>query len=422
MTNKKRPEEAGRVSEKRTAAIALLDDAVLFLLSLCPILQHYRGLFYNAAVTVLLLLLPYVLIKILNKKGLNSSSLKVVFPLIIFFLYRVIDHGTTVTEAGQAVVFILFMIAIAASCFDTARYINVITGVSVGACLCIIVQYFCYYILDFHLCMVPTSLLLPRAEQWIMLAKTGRYSVTGKLIRFYRPSAFFLEPSHMFIYIFPAATINLLSSENRKKLLISFLLLVGMVLSTSGMGIMAALVLFFLYLGKTPNGKTGFSAKRLLMPTNVLLAVLFLAGCVFAYAKVSFFYNSVIRIFSSGENFSNAVSGRIVSGWSVIKAMRGTQILVGVRDDLSGVSATMSGLFETLFRFGIIGVILSYSFYVRGALQLRKAFFWVAIITIALSFFSQHSHSTMFMINSALVFSEGYKRQMEAAEEADIFS
>ena len=146
MTNKKRPEEAGRVSEKRTAAIALLDDAVLFLLSLCPILQHYRGLFYNAAVTVLLLLLPYVLIKILNKKGLNSSSLKVVFPLIIFFLYRVIDHGTTVTEAGQAVVFILFMIAIAASCFDTARYINVITGVSVGACLCIIVQYFCYYI------------------------------------------------------------------------------------------------------------------------------------------------------------------------------------------------------------------------------------------------------------------------------------
>ena len=377
MTNKKRPEEAGRVSEKRTAAIALLDDAVLFLLSLCPILQHYRGLFYNAAVTVLLLLLPYVLIKILNKKGLNSSSLKVVFPLIIFFLYRVIDHGTTVTEAGQAVVFILFMIAIAASCFDTARYINVITGVSV---------------------------------------------VTGKLIRFYRPSAFFLEPSHMFIYIFPATTINLLSSENRKKLLISFLLLVGMVLSTSGMGIMAALVLFFLYLGKTPNGKTGFSAKRLLMPTNVLLAVLFLAGCVFAYAKVSFFYNSVIRIFSSGENFSNAVSGRIVSGWSVIKAMRGTQILVGVRDDLSGVSATMSGLFETLFRFGIIGVILSYSFYVRGALQLRKAFFWVAIITIALSFFSQHSHSTMFMINSALVFSEGYKRQMEAAEEADIFS
>lgn len=400
--------------------LSIVDKAALFLLSVCPVLQHYKGIFINAAVTVLLLLFPYVFWKIIKKDSLNVKGIKIVFPLIAFYLFQVVDHGTSVTEAGQAVVFIIYVTAISAGCFDTNLFIRMLTAVSAAACVCIIAQYFCYYFLGFHLQLVPTSLLLPRCRQWILLAQTGRYSITGKLMKFYRPSAFFLEPSHMFIYLFTPATLRLLCAEKKKELLTAFLLLLGMVLSTSGMGILTALMLFFLHLGKTQAKKKGFSATRLLKPANLLITLAFIAACLFAYFKIPFVHHSVARILSSGEDYSNAVEGRISSGWNLIKTLRGKQILIGVQDGMSGVTASMSGFNETLYQYGLIGLLISYVFYVQGLFRLRNGFFWVAFFTIMLSFFSQHTHSTMFMISSTFVFVEGYQRLRDHRKEKNI--
>ena len=387
-----------------------LDKLAIMLLALCPILQHYKGIFINLAVSVFLLLFPYVAVKFVKKRYIELKYFKIALPLVVFYAFQVIDHGTSITEAGQAVVVAVYLFAITGGCFNTRYFIRVITCISIVACICIIIQYICYYLFRFHLQIVPTSLLLERNHQWIMLAKTGRYSITGKMIKFYRPSAFFLEPSHMFIYMFTPLTISMLSSDNSlRNRRISFLLAIGMILTTSGMGILTTILLYVAYVSKTNGTGKRFSLEMFFQPKNVLKMVLFLAIGIVIYLKVPFVRNSVDRIFSSGNDYSNAVSGRLDSGWNLIKTMHDSQLIIGVQDSLNGVTASMSGLDDTMFQYGIIGVILSYVFYVRGLFKLKNEFACVALIIIAVSLFSQHTHSTFFIIYETFVFTEGYK-------------
>ena len=389
----------------------VLDKCATFLLALCPILQHYKGLFVNAAVTVLLLLFPYVMARLVKNNGVRIGELKIILPLIAFFLYQVVDHGTSITEAGQAVVVIVYFLAITA-CLDTAFSVRVITAVALLASFCIAVQYVCYYTFDFHLQLVPTSLLIPRAEQWVLLAQTGRYSVTGKLMRFYRPSAFFLEPSHMFIYMFTPTALQLLSDKPSRTRMIPLALMIGMVLTTSGMAILTAAMLFLLFVGKKSGKRTKeFSLFRFLRVDTISIIAVFGLLCIAAFFTVPFLRNSVERIFSSGQDYSNAVSGRIASGWNVLKTMHGWQILFGVQDGLKGITASMSGFYETMFEYGVIGILISYAFFVHGLFNLKNEYFWVACIMIIASFFSQHTHSTMFLIYATFVFVDGYRKR-----------
>lgn len=407
---------AAAVTHDSDTLTQTIDRIVICLLAVCPILQHYMGPFVNAAVSVLLIVFPYAVLKLL-KKNIRVRELKIVFPLIVYHLYQIIDHGTSITEIGKVVLFIVYVIVIANACFDTAFFVKVITFVAAAACICIVLQYFCYYILGFHLQMVPTSLLLPRSQQWVLLAQTGRYSVTQKLIKFYRPSAFFLEPSHMFIYMFTPTTIRVLSARTVRQKMLSLLLLGGMVLTTSGMGILCAAALFALYLGKTRRNNKTFSLKRFFRPANLILMACLIVVFIAAYYKVPFLRNSIERVFSSGSDYGNAVSGRLDSGWKLLQNIHGIQWVFGVSESLSGITANLSGFIEALYQYGIIGVILSYLFYLRG-LKLKNEFFWVTIIILAVSFFSQHTHSTMFLIYAVFVFFEGDRREQLMAGDA----
>jgi len=387
--------------------IQILDKVCIILLALCPILQHYRGLFVNAAVTVLLIVTPYAIFKMIRKRYIYSNDISFVFPLIIYFFYKVIDHGTTVTELGQAVIFTILVIAISSGCFNTKYFIRVITIISLVACICIIAQYICYYILHFHIQFVPTSLLLDRSNQWVLAVKTGRASITGRMTKFYRPSAFFLEPSHMFIYMFTPLVLNVFSDDfGKRERNLSVLLTIGMILSTSGMGILTAIGVWIINFGKK---KGGFSLAYFFQPKTVLLIFVMILGIVIMYFKVPFFQNSIMRIFGSGQDYTNAISGRVSSGNNLISQIRGTQLLIGVEDRLTGIEFNMSGFNATMYQFGIIGIILSYIFYIQGIFRLKGLYFWLSIIIIVLSFFSSHTHSTMFMIYSAFVFVDGYR-------------
>jgi len=209
--------------------------------------------------------------------------------------------------------------------------------------------------------------------------------------------------------MFTPTTIKLFSFKTDKEKWTAILMLVGMVLTTSGMGVVCAAILFVLYLGKT-GGDGKFSIIKLLRP-QMFFAFLFAAVMtVVAYLKIPFFHSSVERVFGSGSDYTNAISGRIDSGWRLIKTMHGMQIPFGVQDGMSGITASMSGLNETMYQYGVIGVLLSYIFYIRGLLHLKKEYFWTSLIIIVVSLFSQHTHSTMFMIYAVFVFSEGYKQ------------
>ena len=391
----------------KTSSISVIEKICIILLALCPILQHYKGLFANAAVTVLLIVTPYALIRVLKKRYISFSDLFIVLPLIVFYAYKVVDHGTTMVEFGQAVVFSILVISIACGCFNTQYFIKIITIISIIACICLVLQYVFYYVFDYHIQFVPTSLFLERSNQWTLLAETGRYSVTGNKTSFYRPSAFFLEPSHMFTYMFMPLALIVLSNDNcRHRKWVAILLSLGMILCTSGMGILTTIGIWIVYLGM----KDGvFSILNYFYPYSLFIILIFVGAVAFCFFEVDFFQRALLRIFTSSSDYTNAISGRVSAGNSLIKQISGAQLLVGVEDGLSGIDFPMSSFSETMYKYGIIGIIISYLFYVQGLFKLKGSFFWIALVVIVLSFFSAHTHSTMFMIYCVFVFTEGYK-------------
>lgn len=391
--------------------VLFLEKTVILLLALCPILQHYKGLFVNAAVTTLVLVAPYTITRIVAKQTIVLDDVAFVFPLILYYFYRVFDHGTNIVEIGQAILISMFVISISSSCFDSKFFIRIITIISVLASICIILQYICYYIFHFHLQLVPTSLLSQKSNQWVLIAETGRASVTGRISRFYRPSAFFLEPSHMFIYMFTPLIFNLFSAKHSSKY-IALLISVGMVLSTSGMGIIATIGIWIVYWGRVDNKVERVSVLQLLKYKRLFSLLFLLLVFVLMYLQIPFFRSSLQRITGSGNNYTNAITGRIKSGNSLIRQMKGIGLIFGVSDNLKGIEFNMSGFNSTMYRYGIIGIVFSYLFYIKGLLIFRGKHFWVSVVVIILSFFSSHTHSTMFVIYMTFVFVNGYQEHL----------
>lgn len=393
--------------------ISLVEKAYIVLLAICPILQHYKGLFFNAAITALIITGPYVFFRLCREKKLTFNRLKYISPLIVFFLFKVIDHGTSISEAGQAALFTVVVIGIACNCLDTKFFIRVVLIISSLASICIILQYICHYVFGFHLQMVPTSLLLDSSSQWILAAQTGQASITGRASRFYRPSAFFLEPSHMFIYMFMPLLFVLFSSTfRRKERIYSILITIGMVLCTSGLGIATAIGSWLLFLGKTGGENNKFTFKKFLRKKSMLLFFSFLVVALVLFMGVPFFQNSIVRIFSSGSDYTNAITGRVEAGTQLVTSLRGKYLLIGVSDTLTGISYNMSGFNSTMYRYGIIGTLISYGFYIHG-IRLKDRYFWISMVIILLSFFSAHTHSTFFMIYSTFIIMQGYNEREE---------
>ena len=395
------------------------DKAFAFLFAVSPILLNYRGPFINAGVTLLVILVPYELLKILNKGTIPYYSLKLLAPMALFWAFKIVDHGTSVIEIGQVLIYVFLFLSFATWCIDPRLLIRYAVVVSCVASVCIIIQSFCYYVFNFHLQMVPTSLFLSSAEKWIKLAQTGRYSITGKRISFYRPSAFFLEPSHMFIYLLAPLYYELLSPEfGKREKRCAILISVGMILSTSGIGILATAAAWMLFLAKHGRKDDRFSFGKLLSPRNAALLLFAVGTLLVLYTQVDFFHKSIARIFSSSSDYSNAVSGRVSSGFSIIRQFSLRQLLLGVSDHYSEVEAHMTGFNATMYKFGIIGTALSYVFYIRCVFQLKNQFFWIALLLIGTSFFNPHTHGTIYMLFFVVFLMEGYRQKREIRHKA----
>lgn len=387
----------------------ILDRICAVLLALCPILQHYEGPVYNAALTVLVVMVPYLLIRMLKKVlRLNLTGLSLGAATIVYFVYRVIDHGTSVTEIGQSGVFVIFMAAMVMGCIDVGFMVKTAAGISAMASLCLLVQYICFYLFGFHLQLVPTSLLLPMAEQWKLGAQTGLVAITGRVSSFYRPSAFFLEPSHIFQYMFPYLVLALFCEGlDKKRLALDAVFTMGLVLSTSGMGIAAAAGIWGLFL--ILQGKDGtFSIKNVVRPRNLALEAALLVVLALAVAFVPTIRRTVTRIFTSGTGIS-AISGRVSKAFALLSELTARQWVFGVMDTTHSITFNMPGFVAALYRHGLIGLVLSYEFYVKSLFRLKLPFVIVGGLVIVVSFFSAHTHSTVGMLYYFLILTCGYR-------------
>lgn len=396
---------------KKPKKVGTLEGICLFLLALCPLFQHYDGFLRDASTSLLLVLFVYFGIRLLCVKEWRFG---VVIPLFIFSFYEIFNHGIGALKIGRELLLMGYFVAASSRAINLRQFARIAIRIASIACGLIILQYVCYYILGFHLQLVPTALLSEDAEQWVKLAQTGIISVTGKTMRFYRPSAFFLEPSHFALYCFAPLVLVVLSSKmSRKYLPTAILLSLGILLSTSGMGIALVVGTWGIYfLNKLMGtGTLKERMKKLLTPRNLLVIGVALICMIVLYFAVPLVKMSVNRIFVGTDGGKSAIMGRMGTGIKAVESLldKGIQFWLG-RNDWGNVHKwNMAGFFYTFFTQGLVGMLLSYGFYISSIFQTSKDRVWLCLCIIALSFVTVHTHAAFFMLYYVLLILGGYK-------------
>lgn len=383
-----------------------------FALAVNPILQHYTGPIANAGITVLIVLSPFIYLRLLaTSPTLIIKHAWTILPLVVFYLYKLFAHGTYFVECVHVAVMILYFTAIASGCINVKYYVRIASGVAALASILLLLQYFCFYILGFHLQLVPTSLFHPDSEQWVLGARTGLVGITGRTRALYRPSAFFLEPSHVFLYAIPLLCILLLAPDMKTwRLRIALLITLGLFLSTSGMGVCVGTGVWLVY-GGFYRGKTrGARIRNLLTPANMILIAAILLSLVILYFKVPFFNQSINRILGLGIDIvgTDAISGRVKGAHSLAQTLTGSKFWFGMEESISDIEFNLSGYYGTLLRYGAIGTLISYVFYVRSLFKLKAQYFWLSFIIIVISFFTAHTHGTFYLLYFVVFLMDGY--------------
>lgn len=388
-----------------------IDKCCAFFLALAPVLQHYRGIVEDAGITVLVLFFPWILLRLVFRsiygQNLKISDVSIIFGLILFIVYRTFIHGVSIFNLIYNLMMIIYYVCAVTGNINIKYYIKYAGMIASLASYLIIIQYICYYILGFHLQLVPTSLLLPEAEQWILGAKTGLAGITGRIGSLYRPSAFFLEPSHMFLYLFPHIFIVLFSRNiNKAKIKMAVLFSVGLLFTTSGMGIVTLAGAWGAYFAMTSGKTNKFNIKNILKPRNFILVLLGCIGIVVMFITVPFVRSSIMRFLDRSE--AGAISGRTRLANNLISSLQGKNMILGVTNTLEGIEFNMSGFAATFYKFGVIGIILSYSVYIIGIIKLRRQYFWISLMIVLVSFFSAQTHGTFYMMYYVFILLEGY--------------
>lgn len=367
----------------------------------------------NAGISVLVLGLPYIVLGLLAKLQNEKISVeKIIFPLVLFSLYKAFIHEVNFMGIAQAIVIVIYYFAISEGVINLKSVFKSASRIAQVASILIIVQYVCHYIFGFHLKLVPVSLLLPESSQWIAGAETGQVGINGIRSELYRPSAFFLEPSHMFLYVFPILFVFLLSPniDNwRRK--IAILLTVGLFLTTSGMGIGVSCFAWILYLGFNSGKLNNIKLKNVFRIKNLIMLITFCIVFIVLCFTVPFFRDSIVRIFVGESGGSNAIEGRTAQGFNLIANLTGVKLLIGVTSTTVGIQFNMAGFVATLYKFGIIGTFLSYAFYVKNAICQKVPYKWIAVVIVFVSFFSAHTHGIFYMLYYVIILMMGYNEK-----------
>lgn len=375
-----------------------------FLLVAAPILQHYEGPIGNAGITAISMSLLFFLMKCLVKGILSvSSKIMVVLPLMMFCFYKATVHGVEMLSLVHAMVIISYYLLGVMGLINFGCLLRGAYGISVSASILVILQNFSYYLLGRHIQMVPVPLLLPESSDWIGGVQTGHIGINGEYSALYRPSAFFLEPSHMFLFLFPVFYLVLLSPNmNKWRKRSAVLLSLGMVLSTSGMGIAVVAIGWMLYFALGDRSKNQIKLGNMLRVRNIAMLIAVIVIGIVATYTVPTLRQSVERILSG-----NAISGRVTRAWTLLDTLAGKNLLFGVTNTLEGIEFNMSGFAATLYKFGIVGIVLSYTLYLYSAFRLKAPYNWIGWVLVITSFFSAHTHGTLFMLYYVLILLQG---------------
>ena len=158
-------------------------------IALIPILFSYKQIFsISPTYIALILLLPYVALKLISKKCFVFKHQGILF---LYLFYMLIDHGITLGEVVVLFLFLIYAFATHNRIFNAEILWKVIVSISCIATIGVLIQAFFYYVLGKQILMCPTGMMEP--DVWEQYGVDSSYCAGGH--EMFRPAAFFLEPS-----------------------------------------------------------------------------------------------------------------------------------------------------------------------------------------------------------------------------------
>ena len=168
---------------------AIMQVVCAIVIALIPILFSYKQIFSISPTYILLiLLLPYVALKLISKKRFVFKHQGILF---LYLFYMLIDHGITLGEVVVLFLFLIYAFATHNRIFNAEILWKVIVTISCIATIGVLIQAFFYYGLGKQILMCPTGVMEP--DVWEQYGVDSSYRAGGH--EMFRPAAFFLEPS-----------------------------------------------------------------------------------------------------------------------------------------------------------------------------------------------------------------------------------
>lgn len=183
----------------------------------------------------------------------------------------------------------------------------------------------------------------------------------------------------------------------------ALLISIGIMATTSGMGIAAVLGIWGLFLILRDERDGTFHFKNILRKRNLIAAAILVVVFLVAVQYVPILQRAVRRIFVPSKNGTTAISGRTKMALEMIRKMSPIQWLLGVADNTHGTTFTVSGLLDVLYRHGIIGLVLANELYAKCIFKLKLPYKFIGLVIFITAVFSAHTHSTIGMLNFLLI-------------------
>lgn len=200
-----------------------------------------------------------------------------------------------------------------------------------------------------------------------------------------RPAAFFAEPSHYAHFVSPLLIQYMLTEEKRtKKFKLLIIISIGVVLSTSGMGIamVAAVWLFYIF-------QLLYSKKKKYLFYGICLLMIFVSMFIILFNNNAAFQKSIVRIFVASASSSSAVGGRTAGIEDMFYMLDETEFWFGTGEAKNRINGGfIGGIFQIIYQNGVIGAVLYTCIYVYSALKLCKGSRWQSLYVILISFFA----------------------------------
>lgn len=385
------------------------DKVCALVLALAPLLQHYKGIVQNAGFTVLLLITPILFLRTFYKlKGglINKKCFFAIIPLIIFYFYTILIRDFNVMRLGYVLLLSWIFICVSNGSINISYFFKCATKIAILATIAIIIQFIAHNILGRTIDFRPLSLLVTQQNIWVR--NSVNFGVAGYM---FRPSGFFLEPSHFFLYSFPIITVLLLSvNRDKTNLRTALFISLGLLLTTSGMGIAVLAGLWTLYflVYKKANDYTLNNILKIISVRSVVIVLLLIIVFFFAYQSIPFIQSAVDRVFYEDET-NNAIEGRVRLVKDYVSSITGRAVWFGTPiSELDDLDFNIPGFFATYIKWGIFGLLFSYWFYLQGLFKLKGPYFWLTLIIVVISYFTAHTHGTFYMLFFVMFLMNGY--------------